>query len=453
MDHRSKRVKAMNYKPFMVRLRQFLSPKQGVHSNIAMRAAGFSYTGNADTARCDTCALEVSNWTLNMKPFTIHAQRSPKCEFVRSRQPSDITTLSPIHATIQCTSSSPSHDEDRPSKRQKIDPPLASMCSNTWVETETLKEIRRRTFSHWPKRSSPSVEHMIEAGFFSCNIGDRVICIYCNIICQQWMQYTDDPREVHRILSPQCPFVRFISSHHLPSLSNNDDPCEPKSGMLEGASHRAYAHPKDRHASFKEWSTERLPSVDDLVNAGFFYSGMGSLVTCFYCNGSLQNWGPADNPKVEHARWFPHCAYAKHVCGKEFYQKVQDAVRRNEKSKARSKFGVQETTTATAPVNTSSETLDSGVLERLVAARLDLPYSRRLLDQNFRLSIIKRCWEDQLLFKGDDFHTETDLFVACMILQKQIEIIAGKAENIIVPSERLKKLSANSELGILLNNS
>ena len=43
--------------------------------------------------------------------------------------------------------------------------------------------------------------------------------------------------------------------------------------------------------------------------------------------------------------------------------------------------------------------------------------------------------------------------MACKILQKQIEIIAGKVENIIVPSEHLKNLSANPEPGMLLNNS
>jgi hypothetical protein len=42
---------------------------------------------------------------------------------------------------------------------------------------------------------------------------------------------------------------------------------------------------------------------------------------------------------------------------------------------------------------------DESTLSRLVAARLDLPMSQRLLDQNFKLSVIKRCWEDQLRLK------------------------------------------------------
>lgn len=42
---------------------------------------------------------------------------------------------------------------------------------------------------------------------------------------------------------------------------------------------------------------------------------------------------------------------------------------------------------------------DERFLVRLVAARLDLAVSQRLLDHPFKLSIIKRCWEDQLRLK------------------------------------------------------
>jgi len=42
---------------------------------------------------------------------------------------------------------------------------------------------------------------------------------------------------------------------------------------------------------------------------------------------------------------------------------------------------------------------DESTLSILVAARLDLPISQRLLNQNFKLSIIKQCWEDQLRLK------------------------------------------------------
>jgi hypothetical protein len=44
---------------------------------------------------------------------------------------------------------------------------------------------------------------------------------------------------------------------------------------------------------------------------------------------------------------------------------------------------------------------DESTLSRLVAARLDLPISQTLLSKHFKLSIIKRCWEDQLRLKRE----------------------------------------------------
>jgi hypothetical protein len=55
-----------------------------VNSSDAMRAAGFSYTGPGDSARCLLCRLEVSSGTCNMDLLTIHAERSPFCAFIRS---------------------------------------------------------------------------------------------------------------------------------------------------------------------------------------------------------------------------------------------------------------------------------------------------------------------------------------------------------------------------------
>ena len=38
-------------------------------------------------------------------------------------------------------------------------------------------------------------------------------------------------------------------------------------------------------------------------------------------------------------------------------------------------------------------------LMRRVAARLDLPISMNVVQQGFKLNVIKRCWEDQLHIK------------------------------------------------------
>ena len=112
---------------------------------------------------------------------------------------------------------------------------------------------------------------------------------------------------------------------------------------------------------------------------------------------------------------------------------------------------------------------DSALLSRYVAARLDLPVSQYLLDQQYKLPIIRRCWEDQLRMKGkhlkwampifyqpcisvtislgDDFMDDSEPLLSCLILQKQIDYIQGIKENIVTPSIRMKQIRERELLG------
>jgi hypothetical protein len=89
--------------------------------------------------------------------------------------------------------------------------------------------------------------------------------------------------------------------------------------------HPDYSSIPSRHATFETWTSDSAPSISDLVQAGFFYTGTKQVTTCFYCNGSLQNWSRNDNPLIEHIRWFPLCQYAKQLSGTELYNKIQEA--------------------------------------------------------------------------------------------------------------------------------
>ncbi|CAF1507974.1 unnamed protein product, partial [Rotaria sordida] len=427
-----------------------------------MASAGLNYTGKGDTVRCSTCDVEISGWTSDMKPFTIHAQRSPNCIFVRSMVP-DGKTSAPSTINLPATTSA-LMDAEQPSKRQKIETPQVVCQLYRLIEIDIVKKIRKRTFTHWPHRTFPSSAQMIEAGFFNCNVGDRVICIYCNLICQQWTPHTDDPCEIHKALSPTCPYViAMLSRQELSSIrivneqltrdnsigTANNDTFRSNEIVYTAACHTNYIEIPRRHASFATWPNENLPSVDDLVKAGFFYTGSKTIVTCFYCNGSLQNWGANDKPMIEHARWFPHCAYAKQLCGADLYRKIQESKRaRQEKASVNEpngRLGSNDVSTVRGQLNIQ----DESTLSRYVAARLDLPISQSLLDRNYKLSIIKRCWEDQLRLKRDDFSDSCDLFVACLILQKQIEHIDGKKENIIIPSVAMNKIRERVQTEII----
>ncbi|CAF1041332.1 unnamed protein product [Rotaria sordida] len=388
-----------------------------------------------------------------MKPFPVHAQHSPTCAFVRSIIPDGIIPASP-KINLLATTLTLTNDEQS-SKRRKIDTTQAVCQSYTLTEVDILKQIRKRTFSHWPHRISPSSAQMIEAGLFSCNVGDRVICLYCNIICQQWVPFTDDPCEVHKILSPKCPYViAMLKRQETSSIrivneqltrgnsteTTNNVTFRSDEITYTAACHSNYTEIPRRHASFATWSMENLPSVDDLVKAGFFYTGSKTIVTCFYCGESLQNWGANDNPIIEHARWFPRCAYAKQLCGAGLHRKIQELKRvpqerANLNESARRLEGVDVSTGGG-----QLHILDENTLSKYIWARLDLPISQRLYQHGFKLSIISRCWKDQLRLKHDDFVELHDLFVACLILQKQIEHTDGKKENITIPSVAMKKI-------------
>ena len=309
-----------------------LAKKQEMRSNINMISTRLPYTNDDDIARCNCCKFEASESTVDMDSFTIQKEHSPACSFARTKRTDqeklNDSTTRPIETILTM------NVEKQPCKRLKTNASTITSVSNILVEVNTIKEIRKRTFSHWPHRSSPSAAQMIEAAFFCCNVGDRVICIYCNLICQQWTPNSDDPCEVHKTLSPKCPYVLAMLARAPSSavsiineVSTRADPVSSHAIVHTAACNPQYSEVPKRLASFSSWSQENLPSVDDLVKAGFFYTGAKTIVTCFYCNGSLQNWGANDNPMIEHARWFPHCAYARQLCGTDLYRKIQESKR------------------------------------------------------------------------------------------------------------------------------
>ena len=196
----------------------------GTHSAIALRAAGFDRILDSTTAICSTCDLRISEWPSDITPFQLHAQQSPTCAFVRQLLPT-----SPIYMQTPSSSEQPTEHH--------------------FVESPSLKQARVRTFSHWPSHMMPALTQMVAAGFFSCRVSDRVICIYCDLICQQWASEIDDPCQVHRTVSPRCVYVcsildQPVSPSSLPVIVNASG--EEASAFDRGASIN-HVHHRDLH--------------------------------------------------------------------------------------------------------------------------------------------------------------------------------------------------------------
>jgi E3 ubiquitin-protein ligase XIAP len=234
-----------------------LLQKNGIHSVHALKAAGFYYTNKDDSVRCDECQLEVSNWPLDITPFTIHKQLRQDCPFVLSIL-SDAKVPQP--SKIPFTTSNADETSYRHQQSKRL------------VEIDKMKLTRARTFTNWPHQTSPSSVQMIAAGFFDCCVGDRVICLYCDLICQQWIPNKNDPWEVHKTHSPKCPYVITTMSEY---------------------------HQEPFNAS-----------INEIMNRAACYSTDSKI---------------SKQSNVEYINWFPHRLYAEQLCLKELYQKIKNS--------------------------------------------------------------------------------------------------------------------------------
>jgi len=74
----------------------------------------------------------------------------------------------------------------------------------------------------------------------------------------------------------------------------------------------------DRFETFECWGLEKDQKPAFLAKAGFFSVNNLDCVTCFHCGGGLENWTNANDPFIEHAKYFPHCKFIREEKGENF---------------------------------------------------------------------------------------------------------------------------------------
>ena len=74
------------------------------------------------------------------------------------------------------------------------------------------------------------------------------------------------------------------------------------------------ASPVNRGETFITWSKQIAQKPAEMVASGFYYTGRGDVVQCFYCGIFLKHWTPADVAESEHAKHAPQCKYVKMFC-------------------------------------------------------------------------------------------------------------------------------------------
>ncbi|AAZ67406.1 ihibitor of apoptosis (iap) [Trichoplusia ni single nucleopolyhedrovirus] len=149
-------------------------------------------------------------------------------------------------------------------------------------------------------------------GFYYLGSRDQVRCAYCKIEICNWQQEDVVERD-HKHYAPQCPFIKKLDEE-----KNKHNTCELNKFIFK---YPNFDNVVKRINSFRNWPRNRTDYID-LAEAGFFYTGLGDRVKCFYEGCTLSDWSCDRVPWQQHARWFPNCRYVLFVKGRDYVQRV-----------------------------------------------------------------------------------------------------------------------------------
>ncbi|NWZ91267.1 BIR7B protein, partial [Nesospiza acunhae] len=195
---------------------------------------------------------------------------------------------------------------------------------------------RLRTFQQWPRTAPVSAQELVDAGFFYVGPGDEVQCFCCGGVLKDWRP-GDCPLIEHVHFFPSCKYIRGenAGSQEMLSLQEIFDTVDGQFlSVLQGIVSEETAMPNEpeypemvteerRLSTFENWPQNSSMHPEQLARAGFFYTGRGDVVRCFYCDGGVRSWSLGDDPWREHAKWYPECEFLLHSRGREFVNSVQ----------------------------------------------------------------------------------------------------------------------------------
>ncbi|NWW37462.1 BIR7B protein, partial [Panurus biarmicus] len=190
---------------------------------------------------------------------------------------------------------------------------------------------RLRTFQQWPRTAPVSARDLVEAGFFYVGPGDEVQCFCCGGVLKDWRP-GDCPIIEHLHFFPSCKYLRGegVGNQEVLSLQEIFDTVDGQFlSVLQGIVSEETALPDEpeypemvteemRLATFENWPQNSNMHPEQLARAGFFYTGQGDVVRCFYCDGGVRSWSFGDDPWSEHAKWYPECEFLLRSRGREF---------------------------------------------------------------------------------------------------------------------------------------
>ncbi|XP_077525639.1 death-associated inhibitor of apoptosis 2-like [Haemaphysalis longicornis] len=307
---------------------------------------GFVQIGGSSW-KCLYCGVVISDWQDTDGVIQRHREASPNCAYGLSIPSAPPSAQGP---SIGGGRSPTAEDVAREKQVSCALPP--SQRPPTVVDALFLQrlkaseEARLETFYDWPLEFL-SPRRLAKAGFYYLHDGDRVCCAFCRGGVHGW-EPGDDPLREHARHYPCCPFllnrgldgehanrghnllrepVAVLSKPKTGLMVHTKHPAQaspvavlskPNTGLIVHTKHPAQASPDARMRSFEMWPSTSPKRPQELVEAGFFYTGQKDRIVCFHCGVTLGSWDESDDPWKEHARWFPRCEFVAMCKGKDF---------------------------------------------------------------------------------------------------------------------------------------
>ncbi|NXG26142.1 BIR7B protein, partial [Grallaria varia] len=209
-------------------------------------------------------------------------------------------------------------------------------CSQLFDASMRSVARRLRTFQRWPRTAPVSARDLVEAGFFYVGPRDEVQCFCCGGVLKDWRP-GDCPIIEHLNFFPSCKYIcgEDVGNQEMLSLQEIFDTVDGQFlSLLQGIVSEEAALPDEpeypemvteemRLSTFQNWPQNSNIHPEQLARAGFFYTGRGDVVRCFYCDGGVRSWSFGDDPWREHAKWYPGCEFLLQSKGREFVSSVQ----------------------------------------------------------------------------------------------------------------------------------
>jgi baculoviral IAP repeat-containing protein 7/8 len=224
-----------------------------------------------------------------------------------------------------------------------------------------FEAARRSSFQNWPV-SSIDPASLAAAGLYYTGEMDIVRCFECQLEISQWSEGYP-PMLIHELYSSDCKFVRNEHCNNVPIGADPDKYLRIKQrnrntscpyGLLYKESfdfkeHRFlrykrnptaydlsrwglkivkkpenldYASYQTRLDSFTTWPTYMTQTREQLAEAGFYYSGINDITTCYHCGIQIGSWRIEEDVWVQHANLSPGCPYLLTIRGTEYVNKV-----------------------------------------------------------------------------------------------------------------------------------